>query len=179
MIGMNFSTASFRRGKMVRLIALVTCLVVCIYSSASLAGGLTKVVENDFFLFNVPSNMQEVEVQGVDSFVKQYESDSIKLSFDYGWYSNNFGGWPEDTAFEEVVIGGRSARVGTVKSEFRKGFPYATQIHFKLDDDIKLSMFAACETVVDVTIAHGIFETILFKKEPDKKLNSKAAGGAR
>lgn len=165
---------------MVKSIVLVALAAGCIYASTGLAGDLTKVIENDSFLFKVPVEMQELEVQGTDSFVKKYESNNIKLSFDYGWYSNDFSDWPKDTRFKEVVIGGESARIGTVKAEFREGFPYATQVHFKLDDDVKLSMFAACKTVVDVAIAHGIFEAIAFNAEsPNNQLNDDATDGAR
>lgn len=154
----------------IRSMLLVTLLLSYIWASEGVAEDLTKVIENSSFLFKVPIEMQEVEVQGIDSFVKRYESDTIMLSFDYGWYSNNFSDWPENTTFEEVEIGGKLARIGTVKYQFRDGFPYATQVHFKLDDDVKLSMFAACKTVVDVAIAHGVFGTIVFKdKSPGNR----------
>lgn len=139
------------------------CFSLIFWTTAS-AGDLFKVIENHRFLFKVPLDFTEVEVQGVDSFVKQYESDSISLSFDYGWYSSNFNRWPDDTVFQDVVIFGKSARIGTVKAEFDEGFPYTTKVHFILDKKMKLSMFAACKTMDDVGIAHRIFKSILFKE---------------
>lgn len=139
----------------------------CISADAS-SVSLPKVIENHRFLFKLPLDFNEVDVQGIDSFVKVYESDTIRLSLDYGWYSNSFGNWPENTVYEEAVIFGRSARIGTANSD-RGEFQYITQVYFNLENKLKLSMSALCKTMGDVTIAHAVFKTILFKGLPDIK----------
>jgi len=99
----------------------------------------------------------------IDSFVEEYVAERIKLSFDYGWYSNNFEGWPKDTKFEDLKVNGKDARIGTVAHTFHKGFPYSTQIHIKFYGGMALSMFAACKSEEEVALARQIFNTISFK----------------
>ena len=121
-----------------------------------------KKIENSSFSFSVPSSFRKTKERGIDSFVEEYVTERINLSFDYGMYSNNFDDWPKDTKFEDLKVNGKDARIGVVKHEFHKGFPYSTQIHIKLDGGIALSMFAACKSEKEVALARKIFETISF-----------------
>jgi hypothetical protein len=149
---------------------LFICLIFTLLSIVPvLAQGDWKKIENDHFSFSVPSSFKKTSVHGIDSFVEEYLSNNIELTFDYGRYSNNFGDWPEDTKFDKVTIDGRSARIGIAKQLFRKGFPYSTQVYFKLDQYTALSMFAACKSEKDVAVARKIFTTIAFKPRDVKK----------
>jgi hypothetical protein len=122
-----------------------------------------KKIENKSFSFSVPPSFKKTGAIGIYSLVEEYEADGIKLEFDYGRFSNNFGEWPKETKFENVKINGKAARVGTVKREFHKGFPHNTQVHIKLDGGVALSMYAACKSEKEVELARKIFETIAFK----------------
>jgi hypothetical protein len=122
-----------------------------------------KKIENGSFSFSVPSSFRKTGARGIDSFVEEYVDARIKLSFDYGWYSNNFEDWPKDTKFEDLKVNGKDARIGTALRAFHKGFPYSTQIHIKLDGGMALSMFAACKSEEEVALARKIFKTISFK----------------
>ena len=122
-----------------------------------------KKIEHGSFSFSVPSTFKKTDAHGVDSFVEEYVDDNIKLSFDYGIFSNNFGDWPKDTKFEDVKVGGKAARLGTVAHEFHPGFPYACQIRINLKDGVALSMFAACKSEKDLALARKILESIEFK----------------
>jgi hypothetical protein len=124
-----------------------------------------KRVENGSFSFSVPSTFKKTEAHGTDSFVEEYVDNNIKLSFDYGIFSNNFGDWPEDTKFEDVKTGGKAARIGTVAHEFHPGFPYASQIRINLEEGVALSMFAACKSEKEAALARKIFESIEFKSK--------------
>ena len=126
-----------------------------------------KKIENRSFSFSVPSSFKKTETRGIDSFVEEYVGANIKLSFDYGIYSNNFDDWPKDTKFENLKVDGKDARIGNAKREFHKGFPYSTQIHIKLDGGVALSMFAACKSENEVALARKIFETISFNAKKD------------
>jgi len=149
---------------MLKPLVIVGALLGCITVSMGWAQDLSKRIENEYFLFYIPSDMHQLDGQGIDSFVQRFESDNMQLSFDYGRHSNNFNGWPEDTTYKEVIISGEPARIGTATYEFREGFPYSTQVHFRLDGRVLLSMFAAYKTESDVAIAHAIFDTIIFKE---------------
>ena len=141
---------------------LVVAILLC--AGASNQDGWKK-IENRSFSFSVPSSFKKTEARGIDSFVEEYVAERIELSFDYGWYSNNFEGWPKDTKFEDLKVNGKDARIGTAPRAFHKGFPYSTQIHIKLDDRISLSMFAACKSEEEVALARKIFMTISFNSK--------------
>ena len=59
-----------------------------------------KKIENSSFSFSLPPSFKKTEARGIDSFVEKYVADGIEVSFDYGFYSNNFDDWPKDTKFE-------------------------------------------------------------------------------
>lgn len=137
-------------------------IAILLCAGASNQDGWKK-IENSSFSFSVPSSFRKTEAHGIDSFVEEYVTERINLSFDYGWHSNNFEGWPKDTKFEDLKVNGKDASIGTVAHTFHKGFPYSTQIHIKLDGRIALSMFAACKSEEEVALARNIFKTISFK----------------
>ena len=136
-------------------------IAILLCAGASNQDGWKK-IENSSFSFSVPSSFRKTEAHGIDSFVEEYVTERIKLSFDYGWYSNNFEDWPKDTKFEDLKVNGKDARIGIVAHAFHKGFPYSTQIHIKLDGGMALSMFAACKSEEEVALARNIFKTIAF-----------------
>ncbi len=125
-----------------------------------------KKIENNSFSFSVPVSFRKTAARGTDSFVEEYVTKQMNLSFDYGMYSNNFEGWPANTKFETVTINGKAARIGTVAQAMHTGYPYSTQVYIKISDGLALSMFAACKTEDQVSLARKIFETIFFKAKP-------------
>ena len=141
--------------------SLILGVAILLCSAASNQDGWKK-IENSSFSFSVPSSFRKTAARGIDSFVEEYVTERIKLSFDYGIYSNNFDGWPKVTKFEDLKVNGKDARIGTAPREFHKGFPYSTQIHIKVDGGIALSMFAACKSEEEVALARKIFKTISF-----------------
>src|SRR5215475_282732 len=107
-------------------------IAILLCAGASNQDGWKK-IENSSFSFSVPSSFRKTGARGIDSFVEEYMTERIKLSFDYGIYSNNFEDWPKETKFEDLKVNGKDARIGTAMPEFHEGFPYSTQIHIRLD----------------------------------------------
>lgn len=128
-----------------------------------------KLITNDSFTFRLPADMKKIDYRGIDSFVEAYESRAIRLSFDFGKWSNNFQGWPAGTQYQELNIDGRKARIGTIKQDFGFNRVYSTQVHFPEVDPkhkgMKLSMSAACASENDVDRAHNIFKSVRFARE--------------
>ena len=121
-------------------------------------------IENDYFTFSLPSGFKKTEARGKDSFVEEYVAEGMLVRFDYGKYSNRFGGWPPETKFEELKINGKTAKVGTTEQELKKGFSCATQVNIPLDGGLALTLFAACDSEKELATARKIFETIAFKQ---------------
>src|SRR5436853_599304 len=65
---------------------------------------LGQIFDAGQFRMRLAPGMQRVEVHGIDSKVGEFKSSDIVLGFDYGMYSNNFGDWPSNTVFEEVIV---------------------------------------------------------------------------
>ena len=82
-------------------------IVILLCAGASNQDGWKK-IENSSFSFSVPTSFRKTEAHGIDSFVEEYMAEGVKLSFDYGWYSNNFEDWPKDTNFEDLKVNGNA-----------------------------------------------------------------------
>lgn len=121
-------------------------------------------IENDYFSFSLPAAFKKTEARGKDSFVEEYLAEGMVVRFDYGKYSNKFGGWPPETKFEDLKINGKTAKVGTTVQELQKGFPCAAQVNIPLAGGLGLTMFAACKSEKELEVARRVFETITFKK---------------
>lgn len=65
------------------------------------------------FHFHLPPQYEEVEVQGIDSYVRKFEGDGDIVSFDYGWYSDPLEYYSRRAGFSECEeqIGGLEAKV--------------------------------------------------------------------
>lgn len=132
------------------------------------------------FSFLLPARLQAKDVQGIDSYVGAYEDSTLRLHFDYGWYSGypHEHGQPGYTKKDREINGHRailvSYRLEIENTARREGFEYFTSVYFPVDkeeedgDEVvadttnELSMDAICKTTRDCAVAHGIFESIRF-----------------
>lgn len=74
--------------------------------------GWQQIEAGDAFTFYAPADLEEIPVQGVDSFVGRYTSPALVVEFDYGWYSDPLDGdhGPEWNG-SWTRIGGKRARI--------------------------------------------------------------------
>jgi hypothetical protein len=63
------------------------------------------------FTFRAPPDVQTVPVQGIDSLVGQYTSDTLEIGYDYGMYSDTMD--RDGFASRSVTVDGKSARLVT------------------------------------------------------------------
>ncbi len=143
--------------------------VVVVASAAEPADEGWRTIANESFSFSIPPGFEKTDARGIDSFVEEYVRDGITLDFDYGLFSNDFTGWPDDTTYERVQVDGESARIGTARGSFgRPNTHFLTQIYFKIGNGhANLSMSAACRSEEDVELAKKIFRSIRFVRQPD------------
>ena len=73
-------------------------------------------VEQKRFTFSIPPDFREVKVQGIDSWVREFQSadSSVSLSFDWGRYSDPLTRNDDGVTSCVERIGGREARVITI-----------------------------------------------------------------
>ena len=114
----------------------------------------------DKFTFRAPSDLQPRNVKGIDSFVGEYTSPTLELTFDYGWYSNSLN--DEGYSGSWTTIDGRRAWIATKDDKTGVHFP---QVH-DTDKKTKLTMFAKLKGSSLETV-HKIFRSIEFSKDPD------------
>lgn len=119
------------------------------------------------FSFYMPPDMKSVPVQGVDSFVGAYQSDSVFLNLDYGRYSDPLDrqDLPNYIAHEES-IGGKKARIVSYRhAGGGNSFEHAIGVHFPAvgPDGVRLTLYATCKTESGYEIVRTIFRTIQFK----------------
>lgn len=74
-------------------------------ASASAPAGMQRidVKEGDSvkFSFNLPAEFKEQQVQGEDSLVKSYKSETATLNLDYGGYSDPLTGYNQRSVYTE------------------------------------------------------------------------------
>ena len=116
----------------------VACVVSCgtEVASRTIPDGW-EVLRNGVFSFAGPHDLRNVPVQGVDSFVGQFESQEFYITFDYGWYSDNsFDGHLGRTTnstfqVEEVSVNGKRARFASYAgNEHPESHPFVYAAYF-------------------------------------------------
>ncbi|MCM2322830.1 MAG: hypothetical protein NDJ90_06175 [Oligoflexia bacterium] len=123
--------------------------------------------------FVLPSEMKEVPVRGVDSFVLAYESPALKLLIDYGPYSDSFRSLPEgaeDCWVREELIDGKNAKLVTYRlprgtGGHGPGFPYFAGVHFAdlgRGPRLKLTFAASGRSEAAQSAAVEIMKSIVF-----------------
>jgi hypothetical protein len=91
-----------------------------------------KRVDEETFSMEVPADMVERDVQGIDSQVGEYRSDRLFLGYDYGWYGSDCTKEPGQERHGEVKqIDGREAKMIFIRSaDPRAEHPYWACVFF-------------------------------------------------
>jgi hypothetical protein len=142
-----------------------------------------RVWSGNAFSFFVPPDLAEDNVEGEDSVVGAFTGPKMRLSYDYGRYSNPLesenddGGPPMDRILsrKEVTLSGRPAVLVTMEELLMQPTPYfLSGVHFPKvpvafpslslggGDEAKLTMTATCDAPADCASAEGIFRSIEF-----------------
>lgn len=118
------------------------------------------------FSFSIPPAMKQTSVQDTDSLVREYRSPSVRLGFDYGWYSDPLD-YQKRTDYQEsiVEIDGRKAKFVTFRpADTRSDFATFAGIHFSdpVDGQNKLTMWARYQNPADLNQIMKVFQSIKF-----------------
>ncbi len=118
---------------------------------------ITVKAPQEAFEFKVPPDLKNVPVQGKDSLVKKYESPSMILSYDYGWYSSPLADEKQPEYSSKLVkIDGKTAKVVTYEGVAAVHFP-------KVKDKNRLTVYVLLKKREAQATALQLFRTIRFK----------------
>jgi hypothetical protein len=120
------------------------------------------------FSMLLPTNMYAVPVQGIDSYVGEYHSPRIELSFDYGLWSNDLSDWPKSGVVRQSTLGGLPAKIGTCQAGAlyggKPGYAYVVACYIPSTSPTMsaghLGMYAYCKSQQDAATAHRVFQSI-------------------
>lgn len=137
-------------------------------SLPKLREGWKRVSPEGRFSFHLPVDMREQKARGIDSFVGEYRSAKIRVSFDYGIYSNDlllYSNQPEYKA-KILNLNGQKARIAFYREDnSNTGYRFRGGVHLPVSDDpgTKLTVFAEFNNEEDRETVNAIFETVVFQ----------------
>jgi hypothetical protein len=141
--------------------------------TAAVERGWKRIDAGAAFSFLVPEDMQQQRATGIDSIVGEYRSASIRVTFDYGRYSNpltNYSSKPGCDDESESVSGKDATIVECRQGKSDSAYKYFAAIHFpdvhkagEGGENIKLTMEAEFNLESDRETARKILESIEFK----------------
>jgi hypothetical protein len=136
---------------------------------SELRSGWKRVGAEGGFSFQLPKDMKEKKVQAIDSYVAQYENDSLRIFLDYGMYSNPLDKLSNESEYIEIkrtIAGLDATEVFFRQTSRTAAHRYFAAIHFpnvggnRDTGTTKLTMTAEFNKKGDWGAAQTIFESI-------------------
>jgi hypothetical protein len=127
--------------------------------------------------FLVPKNVKNQKAQGIDSCIAEFESSSVRISIDYGWYGGSFTKYDTMLDFKEesIEIDGKKAQLvsyveGSMFAKYHPKEKYVMGIYVNLSEGqnqevmkTSLKMKVAAKSERDLQTAKQIFRSIKFQ----------------
>ena len=138
-------------------------------AEASMLGpGWDIINADDKFRFYIPQNMQKQDTHGIDSYVEEYRNKNMRVSFDYGIYSDPLDAYSMEPEYQEIkeVISGREVKIVYFKpTSFASEYKYYAGVHFPTvqEGGSKLTMVVEFNDEKDWETAKTIFRSIYFE----------------
>ena len=120
------------------------------------------------FTFHIPENMQKQDIHGIDSYAEEYRNERMRVSFDYGIYSDPWDKYSSEPEYKEIkeVISSREAKIvyfepKSLGSEYK----YYAGVHFPAvqEGGSKLTVVVVFNDENDWETARTIFRSIHFE----------------
>ncbi|HUR39073.1 MAG TPA: hypothetical protein VM222_06245 [Planctomycetota bacterium] len=157
-----------RAGVVLAFLAIASCAQT---ESAPASPGWKTLTPISAFRVTVPSDLIEIPVKAIDSFVNHYKSSTLELDFDFGWYSSTLSEWKDpkvgEYSEELTVISGRQAKLVFSRVEQDNVWIYVAGVHFPevaRDEGQVTGLTVTLESVqpIDPFLARRIFTSIRF-----------------
>jgi hypothetical protein len=117
------------------------------------------------FQLQLPPGMQAIQKQGIDSFVGEYVSDKLTLSFIYGPHQNRLGAHTEAKNYQSytTVINGQEAEIAFFQNQDSRQYKYhwVVNIPSVKDSHNGLTIDVDFNDEADRQIVKAIFEPIV------------------
>ena len=120
------------------------------------------------FSLELPDDTHQVPVRAIDSYVGEFANATMKVSFDYGAWSDpltsNYG---TVITRDSLTIGTRAALIVAWRRPAEKSSAILAGVHFpgREADDAKLTVYAEFEEEASIGTARKIFESIRFRNK--------------
>ena len=121
------------------------------------------------FSFHLPEDMQPQNVHGIDSYVGEYRNKNLRVTFDYGLYSNSLDTLSSQPEYKEFnrVIGGRKAKIVYYRAtDAAAEYKYYAAVYFPAAPSHRasnLNLSAEFNDKHEWETAQTIFESIRFR----------------
>ena len=67
-------------------------------------------------------------LDGIDSFVAEFQNTTMLVSLDYGGYANDLSDWPKTGTIETVTLGEEKAKIGKAHVAYQPGYHYCMAV---------------------------------------------------
>jgi hypothetical protein len=114
----------------------------------------TRTCPGKQFCFSHPPDLREVPTQPIDSLAGQYRNETLRLTYDLGWYATTFNDLT-NAAVETTKIDGRVADILTTRDVMALR---VSQVHGK----VRFAMLLEFNKGVSTEVGRRIFESIEF-----------------
>jgi len=129
-------------------------------------GDWQKIDAKGRFSFLIPPDIKPDTVQGIDSYIGQFQSSNMQINFDYGGHSDPLQ-YSDKSEYEETITksDGRKAKLVTFHDPaMNQNLAYIAAIHFADlgDGQTKLTMWVYGKGREEQIIATKILQSIKF-----------------
>lgn len=149
-----------------RIILLLSAAISSYACAEELATLKWSKVNATYFEFSLPDNFKKVARHGDDSYVGEYQSKTVLLSFDYGLYSNSLQKLDSYSEYLErtEIIHGHKAKIVTYTKPSTKfviaiNFPKGGRLY---KSGNALTIISICRSKRDYEVVQKIYASIRF-----------------
>jgi len=160
-----------------KIVLLVAALIVASFTPSlaqqpgppTLKPGWKPIDAGGRFSFHLPEDMQPQNVHGIDSYVGEYRNKNLRVTFDYGLYSNSLDALASQPEYKEFnrVIGGRKAKIVYYRAtDAAAEYKYYAAVYFPAAPSNRasnLNLSAEFNDKNEWETAQTIFESIRFR----------------
>lgn len=104
-----------------------------------------------------PAGHKAEDVRGIDSYVGAYRNAEMRVSFDYGWYSDQLNSYSKEPKYKEsfAELSGRKAKLVTfIHPEVTDGFRHMAAVHFEDVGAAKRKSFGETKLTMRISCKH-------------------------